>query len=407
VYITITNEQEKEHNIKNDIIHRSMIKRALLFFIAISLSPILLGGGVSNHLSKDADRRSAHVADVKLFDDLYDLFSGKHEEISKQSVERSYYLVGNENVRFVSVADSDQNRGDVLAYVSVTDIRGQPYAVSKVAVVDPHDIEFVYIEKSSYKSNEQHIIGLLFKQDSWDRVHDATERLRGRRLALIKNEKVLSAPVVMEPVVEAAAVSWKFEKSDIQWFVQGLIPTEPPSEAAREKGLVDWLEKRVEKYPNERSLVVRLAERYTKKEKSVCKKASGIYERAIQLDPARSSAYFLPFLHSCFKESGNYDGAITFYNGLIDQRKTPPWVEVYIRAALAEAYFRKGSIEQAVHVLEGAIAVVKSFTPQFSEGSRHKGEIESAKAKAVESLEREIARMKSQGPKEDKPPGQR
>jgi hypothetical protein len=407
VYITTTNEQGKNRKIRNNLIDRSMIKRALLFSILVSLSLILVGCGVSNPPVKEADYRNAYVADVKLFDDLYDIFSGKYEEIGKQSVQRSYYLVGNEDVRFVSVADSDEEKGNVLAYVSVTDIRGQPYTVSKVAMVDSHDIEVIYIEKSSYKDKEWPIIVLLFKQDSWDRVHDATERLRGRRLALMKNEKVLSAPVIMEPVVEAAAVSGKLERSDIQWFVQGLTPTEPPSETARKEGLVVWLERRVEKYPNERSSVLRLAERYTKEGKLVCNKASSIYERAIQLDPARSSAYFLPFLHSCFKESANYDGAITFYNDLIDQRKTPHWVEVYIRVALAEAYFQKGSIEQAVHELEEAVAVVKSFTPQFPEGSKHKGEIESAKMKAVQSIEREISRMKSQGLKEDQSLGGR
>jgi tetratricopeptide (TPR) repeat protein len=407
VYITITNEQGKDLNIRNNFMDRSMIERVLLFFISVSLPSILLGCGVSSHPAKEADHRNAYVADVKLFDDLYNLFSGKHEEVSKQSEERRYYLVGNENVRLVSIADSEEHTRDVLAYVSVTDIRGQPYTVSRAAMVDPRDIEALYVEKSLYKGNEQYIIVLLFKQDSWDRVHHATERLRGRRLALIKNEKVLSAPVVMEPVVEAAGVSGKFEKSDIQWFVQGLTPTEPPSVAAREKDLVDWLERRVEKYPNETSSIVRLAKCYTKIGKSVCKKASGIYERAIQLDPARSIAYFLPFLHSCFEESGNYDRAITFYNELIDQRKKPPLEEVYIRGALAEAYFQKGSIEQAVHELEEAVSVVKSFTPQFPEGSKHKAEIESAKAKMVQSIEREISRMKSQGPMEDQLPRQR
>ncbi len=386
---------------------RPMIKRVLLFFILVSLFPILLGCGVLNHPAKGADHPNVYVADGKLFDDLYDLFSGKHKEISKQSVEKTYYLVGNENVRLVSVADNDQDRGDNLAYVSVTDIKAQPYIVSKAAVVDPHDIEALYVEKSSYKGNEQYMIVLLFKRDSWNRVHDATEKLRGGRLALIKNEKVLSTPLVMEPTVEAAAVSGKFEKSDIQWFVQGLTPTEPPPEAAREKDLVDWLEWRVEKYPSERSSILRLAERYTKKGKSVCKKASGIYERAIQFDPARSGAYFLPFLHSCFEESGNYDGAIAFYNELIDQGKTPPLVEVYIRAALAEAHFQKGSIEQAIHELEEAVSVVKSFAPQFPEGSKYGAEIETAKTRMIQFIESEISRMKSQGPKEDQSSRQR
>jgi len=96
-----------------------------------------------------------------------------------------------------------------------------------------------------------------------------------------------------------------------------------------------------------------------------------------------------------------------FYSNFIDQRKIPPWVEVYIRAALAEAYFEKGNTERALHELEGALGVVKSFVPQIPEGSKHKGEIESAQAKAVQSIDREIARMKSQSLKQDQSPGQR
>jgi len=376
--------------------------RALLFLISISLSAIVLSCSASNRITKEPDPHSPCTASSRLFDDLYDLFSGKYEETNEQSPESSYYLIGNENIRLASSAENDEDKEMPLAYVSMTDMRGQPHIVSRVAAVDRDDIEVVYIEKSLYRGNEQYIIGLLFKQDSWDRVHDVTDRLRGKRLALLKGDNVLSVPVLHQTLVEAAAINGNFKKADIEWFVQGLTPTDPPSGEKRDRASLDWLERRAEKYPDDTSSIMDLAQRYFRKKESNCEKTSAIYERVIQLDPSGAAPYYLPFLHSCFKESSNFYKAITFYNKLIDQKKTSPLAELSIRMALAEAYSQNWNTHEALHELERALTVAESLpvSVPWLEASAHKDEIEkklnNGKAKIVQSIEAAIRRVKSQ-----------
>lgn len=392
-----------------------MIKRAwrflslfkvLLFLISISLSAIVLSCSTPNPIAKEPGRSGPYQANARLFDNLYDLITGMAEEVKKQPAERTYYFIGNEDIRLASVAD-DESKEAPLAYASMADMKGQAYVVSRVSGLDPHDIEVVYIEKSSYRLNdpqhEQYIIGFLFKQDSWDRVHETTTKLQGKRLALLKGETVLSVAKVIEPLTWEAAITGSFKKEDIEWFTQGLTLTDPPPAKKRGLASLDWLEKQVDKYPDDTSSIMELARRFSENKESDCKKASVIYERVIQLDPSGAGPYYLPFLHSCFKESGTFDKAITFYNKLVVLKKTSPQAELSIRMALAEAYSQTGDTHKALNELEQSLSVAEALPVSFPwlEESTHKGEIEKqlndGKIKIVQAIKAAITKMKSEG----------
>ncbi|MBI4680321.1 MAG: hypothetical protein HY753_03720 [Nitrospirae bacterium] len=213
---------------------------------------------------------------------------------------------------------------------------------------------------------------------SWDKVHAVTESLIKKKLAFVKDRVVLSAPSVYESLVEQAQVTGDFTKADIDQFIQVLTPTNPPPTDRREAAHIEWLEKRLQKYPDDLQSLTRLAWRYYEKKETDCKKTSKIYEQLIMRDPSRSIEQNLQLLHGCYSASGNYDEAIKVYYSIIAEKKMEPFQEVYIRIALADAFDNKGKKEQALQELEKASSVVKEMTFSYPwlENSAHKTEIE-------------------------------
>jgi tetratricopeptide (TPR) repeat protein len=374
------------------------------FLLFIVLSAILSGCATSNHMTKKEEQYNPDVIDVDKFDpvDFFERMKVESEAREKSKI-TTCYLIGNVDIRFASAVESDKDKEPLLAYDFITNMKGRPYYISKTTALDSNDIEVLCVEKTSYRGNDQYSINLLFKKESWDKVNDVTRSLVKKKLAFIKEQTVISAPIVQEPLLDYAYVTGDLSRSDIDWFIQGLTPTTLPTNDNRDKALTEWLESRVQNYPDDSQSLTRLAGRYSEKKEKDCKKTGAIYEKVIRLDPVQYIEPFLELLHSCYVETGNYEKAITFYRSLINEEKIEPHVEVFLRMVLADAYANKGNTHKALEELEQALAEAKSLSlPYYPwlEKSPHKDQIErqlnNSKAKMIKSIEAVIEKVKSQ-----------
>jgi hypothetical protein len=72
------------------------------------------------------------------------------------------------------------------------------YAAMKTSVLEDSDVESSYLLKGN---GWRQVLGVQFTEDGSKKFASATESLRGHRLLIMFEGKVLSAPVVMEPVL--------------------------------------------------------------------------------------------------------------------------------------------------------------------------------------------------------------
>jgi hypothetical protein len=389
---------------KTKIELKSSLFVAIHYLLYLSLAVIVGGCAPSKYIAKEEEQYTPEVIDVDNFDPA-DFFERATNELEARKKTRviTCYLIGNANVRFVQAADSEQDMEVPLAYDSVSDIKGRQRYITRITAIDRDDVELLYIERSSYKGKVRYVVGFLFQRASWDKVHAITEGLQGKKLALIRDNKVIATSIVDNPLFDGAQVPGDFTKLDIEWITGGLPQITAPDEESRKEAHTSWLEKRVGQYSADTHSLTDLAWDYYSRKESACEKAGPIYEKVIRLDPERYVIPFLQSLSSCYKRRGNYEQAITFLNQLLVERKTANLEQVYISMALAEAYSDTGKTQKAFDELKSALSASKSLSlsyPWLNKSGR-KDEIENQfnnnKAQMIETLEEAMAKLESEG----------
>lgn len=374
--------------------------------LLVTIAILINGCSTAKQITKEEEHYQPAVIDVDTFDPVDFFERAKNEmEARKQTKITKYYRVGHANIRFAQAVENAKNFEPPLIYDSITDIKGRTYFISKTTLLDGKDIELLSVEKSSYKGKDQYIIGLFFRKEAWDKVHNVTENLIKRNLAFIKDLSVISAPVVHEAVTASVNIGSDFNKEDIDRLIQGLIPTDWPSYDNWEASYTEWLERRFQKYPNESPTL--LAWRYFEKRVTDCKKTIGVYEKIIQNDPSQSVDPFLQLLNKCYVETANYDKALRFYNTIVENKRLKPYEEVYIRMALSDVYDRNNDSQKALQELQAALGAANSLPLSYEwlDNSANKDEIKKqlleSKTQLIKLIETEIEKIKSQEIKRD------
>lgn len=342
-----------------------------------------------------------YVVDVNKFDPV-DLFERMKEESAARDKSRitNCYSIGNVDIRFVSAAESESDKEIPLAYDSISDIKGKAYYIARTTVLDRSDIEMLCIEKTSYRGNDQYLIDVLFKETSWDKVHDVTQDLINKKLAFIKAQTAISVPVVHEAIVDSARLSGDFDKTNMDWLVHDLSTTDHSPTDIRGKAHAEWLEKRIQKYPDDMQSLTRLAQLYAEK-KPDCNKSTAIFEKIMSLDPERNVYPYLQLVDFCYREKGDYKRAITVYGSLLREKNMEPQDTIYLRMALAIAYAESGETQSALQELTQALADTQTLSIQYPwlENSPSKEiiekEVTTRKAQMIKLIEAAMDKVKS------------
>jgi tetratricopeptide (TPR) repeat protein len=256
------------------------------------------------------------------------------------------------------------------------DFDGMRYQVNKKAIIDSSDVEGIAIDSFTYGSKEEYSLTIYFKKDSWDRIYDSTKGTIGKRLAVIRNNKLFSVPLVRDAIDASTGISGGIYSTKLKTFIDGLTPAESPDKSTRGKEYLSWLEHRQASNKNDLALASKLANLYFVGGTKDYAKAAQLFELILQKDPSQTDTY--SNLGTCYAALGKTDKAIGMYTKAIAAQPQSEWA---FRSYLAELYFSKGDKPKAIEEMSKSIALMKNASMPGSEG-------------AIKSLERRLNEMK-------------
>jgi len=274
---------------------------------------------------------------------------------SLSCAQEGYYVLGEQEIEFRPIVDVRKDAEVQENWEEMLDIRGDRFLVLKKAELGSQDVEAIRVRKSPFEPHERYQISVSFKKESWDKVRSITKRLIGRRLGIVRGNRLISAPVVQTAVDKDAVIGGAVRMSDVQWFIAGLDPKEQPPEEDREGEYTKWLEQWVRKSPDDLDAMSALAGKYMYGETKDYGKASTLFEEILRKDPQRTE--HLLNLGTCYTRLGEYDKAARTYERAIVARPEDEWIA---RWQLAEAYKGQGETPLAIRELEKGLRLLEA-----------------------------------------------
>ena len=289
--------------------------------------------------------------------------------------QEKYYLLGKEQMQFKLAADSYQEIKSRADWVEMYDTDGRRYEVKKTPLIDSSDIEGVSVD-SYYSSKEEYTLTIYFKKESWDRIYNATRSAIDKKLAVIRNGKVFTVPLVRDAIDASTSISGGIDAAKLNIFLAGMTRTELPDKSTRGKVYLSWLEQRQVNNKNDLDLASKLANLYLNDGTKDYAKAAQLFEMVLKKDPSRTDNYMN--LGICYAALGKTDRAIEMYTKAISVQPRSEWA---FRSHMAELYFSKCDKPKAIEEMNKSISLLKKASMPSSEG-------------AIKSLERRLNEMK-------------
>lgn len=288
-----------------------------------------------------------------------------------------YYLLGKEQLQFKLAADSEQEVKTPNEWQEMFAYDGQRFQIKKKPLIDSNDIEGIGVEPFTSAAKEEYTITIYLKEESWDRISDATRSIVGKRLAVIRNEKLFSAPRVMDAIEASTAISGGFDSAKLKVFLDRLTATAAPDKSTRSKEYMSWLERRQTNNKNDLALASKLAYLYMVDGTKDYGKAAQLFELILQKDTSRPDTY--SNLGMCYAALGKTDKAIDMFTKAISVQPENEWG---IRSEMAELYFSRGDKQKALEQMSIGLDLLKKSAMPGAEG-------------VIKSLERRLQEMRA------------
>ena len=269
--------------------------------------------------------------------------------------QEGYYVLGEENIEFRLIADETEEAELQRDCEEMFDTRRHRFLVLKKVELGSQDVEAIRIRKSPFEPHERYQISVSFKKESWARVRNVTKRLIGRRLGVVKGNRLISAPVVRSAFDKDAVIGGPMSLLEAEWFIDGLVRKEEPPEADREGEYTAWLEQWVKRSPDDLDAMSALAGKYMYGEKKDYGKAATLFEEILRKDPKRTE--HLLNLGTCYARLGEYDKAVRNYERAIVARPEVEWIA---RWQLAGVYKSRGQNRRAIRELEESLKLLQA-----------------------------------------------
>ncbi len=204
-----------------------------IIFILILL---IVGISSNQHAANQASSNSHQSNNTSALDSAEAwIEAGKENEYRRITATKTLYHLGDVTYEIRAISESDTNNNNLKEFEWLQDLKGEKHLVNRKPTINKDDIEGVQIATSIYKGITKQNVSLLFKRESWDKVKQSTKQLIGKRLAIVKGKTILIAPGLASVLEREAAIG--YGETDISIFIEGLIPTERPSEHDREKDI--------------------------------------------------------------------------------------------------------------------------------------------------------------------------
>lgn len=262
------------------------------------------------------------------------------------------YLLGKEKLEFRGVVKASERTDQHKDWQEMRDIKGERFLVSNKAELTSEDIEGVHVQKDEFYGKEKYEVIVFFKEVSWSKVRDTTNRLLGKRLGVLRRNSILLAPIVGDTLEERAQLS-PFSLQGVERFIAGFVRTNELPTEKKEREYFESLQRKVEKSLDDLDAAIELAAHYLHRKDY--EKATSLFEKLIQWYPLRYG--FRYNLGGTYVEAGKYDKAIeVFEKALVDL----PDKEWRIRMGLAMVYKIKGENHNELRELEKSLKHLKA-----------------------------------------------
>ncbi|RPI80009.1 MAG: hypothetical protein EHM45_00580 [Desulfobacteraceae bacterium] len=335
----------------------------LLLFLFVFLNILIFGGCQSTSpIVQHSNKVGPQAADADSFD-LDKFFKIAESSNKPDSSPETYYQMGNERLEFRIVSDLPAKAEPSEGFEILEDLQGNKYLVSKKIEFDHNDIAATTTGIESSGNTVRHLLSFHFKPECWDKVYDITSGLINKQLGIVRKNKVLSAPILMDAIFESAFVTSNFTESDMEWITSGFIKSELQIPQEDQTTMIAWLENRLLKNPNDENILSSLAWKYFENNTDDCKKTANLFKKMLLKEPNLTP--FLMKLRKCYQASKNYNEAIHTYQTLLTHHKYDALDESIVHTFVAEAHYKKGNKKEALKELNTALSLVESFSFPF------------------------------------------
>ena len=130
-------------------------------------------------------------------------------------------------------------------WIMLQDQEGSPQRVSKEIVIDNDDVAGFTIHDYEPLFEDDKGFIMHFEPDSWKKIRETTARLKGKRVALVRDGKIFWSPMMNEALIRSAVVSFGGEENSVEKFFKDFptenFPEHLHSETLYEQFLLDWV----------------------------------------------------------------------------------------------------------------------------------------------------------------------
>ena len=244
------------------------------------------------------------------------------------------------------------------AWVLVQNRDGLPQKVSKEIVIRNDDILGFTTDDYTPDFDDDKGFKIHFEPDAWKRIRETTSRLKGKRIALIREGKIYWSPTMLEAITRSAVMSFTGEETSVEEFLKDFptedIPEHLHSETLHEKFLTDWIESR----PEDLGALQELVNHYFEdKNHPKVNKALPYVQRLVKITP--DDFMNQKRLMQCYSGVGNHEKALA--TGIQALSHIPTTEKMLLHFIVGNLQYEMGNKTDAIKSLEASLEIIRQI----------------------------------------------
>ncbi len=230
---------------------------------------------------------------------------------------------------------------DDSPWIILQDRDGSSKKVSEKAVIGSKDIAGFSVDDEGLE--------IHFKLDSWGKILETTRRLKGKRLAFIKDKIILTWPRIFTTLIRSGILDLGKDKADQKRLLKDLSTQPRPAYLNSKEVYMQFQSKWIDLHPNDLETKGALAHQYIDDKQSPdFKKALPLFEALAAAKP--KDRMIQARLLRCHFELGQYDHALDAGGNALSTLEHED--QLFIFALLGETHFAMGHRDEATQNLE-------------------------------------------------------
>jgi len=274
-----------------------------------------------------------------------------------------------------------------IPWIMLKDRQGTPHRVSKEIVIGNEDIAGFTIDDYKSDFDDNHGVIMHFEPNSWRKIREATGKLKGKRVALVRDGRILLSPIIYSALMRATGVYLGSTEKSVEEFLKDFprenLPERLHSETLYEKLLTDWMASHphdlevkdirnlssskkyeqflvswIDRHPEDLGTLRALVNHYFEdKNNPKCKKALAHARRFVKAKPVESQMQIR--LMQCYQLMGNNEKSLT--TGIQAISHAQSMEKVFLHRMVGELQYEMGNKKEAVKSIEASLEIMRQI----------------------------------------------